>query len=512
MPKRWATEYADRIAVATQEEEYTYLEMAGRIQKLANGLYHLGIRKGDHVIVQLPNTMAFIDVFFALERIGAYPVLTLPAHRRADLEEIFRLVSPTAYIVPESYLGYRYEEMARDMRQRFPSIQYLICDGEMEESISLDTLYRQEEENYEMPSYDDMAHLLLSGGSTGTPKLIPRGHGEYLYNAQMAAKRCRVTKEDVLLVTVPISHNFSLSAFGILGAFMNGAKVVLCPYPSADEMLPLIEEQEVTALQLVPALVASLLDMLTWEDAYDISSLRVLLVGGAVFEKELALRVEKELPCKLIQVFGTAEGIICMTSLEDSYEVSASCQGTPISKYDEIRIVDENLDDVKQGEFGEFIERGPYTIHEYYKASKEVNEAAFTPSGFYRTGDKAKIDEHGNLLVAGRIKEQINKGGEKIMPIEVEEHLCRAQVIKSASVVGVPDEVMGHRICAFVVADAPVSLSMARGLLKESGLPEYKMPDDVFMLEDFPLTKLGKIDKTALQELAEQKVGAQHGL
>lgn len=504
MPAIWAEKFGSRTAFVADDEEISYNEMSAKTDLLVKGFLSLGIKKGDHVIVQLPNTASFIYTMFALEKIGALPVMTLPAQRVSDLRGIFETVSPVAYIIPESYLGYNYSEMAKQMKEITPSLRYIICDGEMEDTVRFSSLFLEgAAPEYEKPAYNDIAHLLLSGGTTGTPKLIPRCHAEYLYNSEKAAERCGITEDDVLLIAIPVSHNFSLSAFGILGVFLNGGTVVLCPYPSVDEMLPMIEDCGVTALQLVPVLVSALIDTVSWDDSCDISSLRIIVVGGSVFEKELAMKVEPELDCKLVQVFGTAEGIICMTSLDDSYGVSASCQGKPISEFDEIRIVDEGLNDLPQGELGEFIERGAYTIHNYYMASDEVNSAAFTPSGFYRTGDKAKIDENGNLVVVGRIKEQINKGGEKIMPSEVEENLCKADFIRDAAVVGVPDEVMGSRICAFIISDRETTLEEVRAFLKSLGMADYKMPDSVYQISDFPLTKVGKVDKKALEEQAK---------
>lgn len=503
--QEWAEKYSNKDAVIFNDESVTYKELNIKTDMLVKGFLNLGMKKGDHVVLQLTNSISFVNVLFALEKMGVLPILVLPAHREAELKGIFEKVQPVAYIIPESYLGFSYENLANTMMDKFSSVKNIICDGNIKNAINLETLYIDDDTiaEYPKPTCKDIAHILLSGGTTGTPKLIARTHADYIYDFQQCAERCKLSEDDVFLCVVPASHNFSLGNFGILGIFERGGTVVMCPSPSIDEILPLIEDYEVTAISLVPALVSMMIEALEWEDEYDISSLRFMLVGGSVFEKELASKVTPTLNCKLQQVFGTAEGLSCMTSLDDDDDVIISCQGKPISKYDDVRIVDDEFNDVGQGELGELITRGAYTIHSYYMASDEVNNECFTPSGFYRTGDRAKIDENGNLIVLGRIKEQINRGGEKIMPSEVEANLCKNEDIKEASVVGVPDEVLGNRICAFILSDRDdITLSEVRTFLKSIGVSDYKMPDQLEVIDTFPLTKVGKVDKKALQSMA----------
>lgn len=159
-----------------------------------------------------------------------------------------------------------------------------------------------------------------------------------------------------------------------------------------------------------------------------------------------------------------------------------------------------------KGVFGELLSRGPYTIDGYYMA-EEANKKSFTPDGFYRTGDKAMWTKDGRLRLGGRIKEQINRAGEKIMPSEIEAYLCRHSKIKEAAVVGVPDETLGNRICAFLVTDdeAGIDLQEIHRFLREIGVAAYKMPDQIEWVETWPLTSVGKIDKKALERMAQEK-------
>lgn len=359
----------------------------------------------------------------------------------------------------------------------------------------------------EVDSYSP-AVLLLSGGTTGIPKLIPRTHTDYIYNARMSAKRCGLNSDSVYLAALPVAHNFPLCCPGLLGTLDVGGRVVLSPTTSPDDILSLITVEKVTVTALVPAMVTVCMEMLEWDEDYDISSLEILQVGGAMLDDSLADRIIGEWPCKLMQVFGTAEGLLCFTSPEDEDAIVGRCQGTPVSPADEVRIVDEYGEEVARGSYGELLSRGPYTIDGYYKA-EDANRESFTEDGFYCTGDKAMWTAQGNIRMGGRIKEQINRAGEKIMPAELETYLCKNPHIKEASVVGVPDEMLGSRICAFIISEdgCTVELAKIHQYLQGLGVAPYKFPDQVENIDIWPFTSVGKIDKKELQRLAQEKRG-----
>ena len=501
---KWAVQYGDRIAVADSEKEITYLELNQKAICIGQYFMEKGICKGDKVLVQLPNRISFVAILFALAKIGAVPIMMLPAHREAELEGIIELAKPTAYIVVERYLGFAYVEMAMAMQKKFPCIRNVFVDGAQREEW-----YEAEMEGQgEFPNVDSYspAVLLLSGGTTGIPKLIPRTHTDYMYNARMSAKRCQLDENSVYLAALPVAHNFPLCCPGLLGTLDVGGKVVLAPTTSPDDILTAITEEKVTITALVPAMVTVCMEMLEYDEDYDISSLKILQVGGAMLEDSLADKIIEEWPCTLMQVFGTAEGLLSFTSPDDDVAVIARCQGTPVSPADEVKIVDERDEEVPTGVFGELLSRGPYTIDGYYMA-EETNRTSFTEDGFYRTGDKAMWTGKGHLRMGGRIKEQINRAGEKIMPSEVEGYLCQHPNIKEAAVVGVPDEVLGNRICAYVMLEVEkqVDLREIHQFLKSIGVAFYKLPDQVESIDFWPLTSVGKIDKKVLVERATKK-------
>jgi 2,3-dihydroxybenzoate-AMP ligase len=222
-------------------------------------------------------------------------------------------------------------------------------------------------------------------------------------------------------------------------------------------------------------------------------------VGGAKLAAEPAAQIPKALGCTLQQVFGMAEGLLNYTRLDDPSELVETTQGRPLSPADEIRVVDPDTGEpVPEGETGELLTRGPYTLRGYYRAP-EHNARSFTPDGFYRTGDLVRRLPSGHLVVEGRHKDQINRGGEKIAAEELEGHLLAHPAVHDAAVVGVPDPMMGERTCAFVVARGePPTLPALKEFLRERGVADYKWPDRLELVDTFPRTPVGKISKKEL--------------
>lgn len=341
--------------------------------------------------------------------------------------------------------------------------------------------------------------MLLSGGTTGIPKLIPRRHCDYIYVANKTGERCDLNQETVYLASLPIAHNFPLGCPGIVGTFAKGGKVVLCNVTSPDEILPLIEDEKVTITGFVPAIANICMDYLQYED-YDLSSLKIVQVGGSVLEPWLAEKIEKIFDVKLQQIFGIAEGLILTTNKEDDDKTRWQTQGKPISEHDEILIVDEQGEEVGGEEYGELITRGAYTIYGYYNLP-EVNEICITQDCYFKTGDTARKLKNGNYQIVGRIKEIINRAGEKITPLELEEILLTHENINSVQVVGVPDNLNGEAIAVFILnGDKKLTLEEVRKFLISNNVADFKLPDIVKYIDVWPLTALGKIDRNKLKE------------
>ncbi|MBC8943857.1 yersiniabactin synthetase, salicylate ligase component Irp5 [Xenorhabdus indica] len=498
----WSKTWGNKTALIYQEQHLTYHDLHQLVERLASGLSQRGIRHGDNVMVQLPNCISFVVTCFALFRLGAHPVLLMPTQRAHDVHALCQIARPVAYIIPDCIHGFDYREIAREVATSCPEMKHIIVDGEAEEFTALSSIDGEPLDiSVSGPCYGDIAVLLLSGGTTGTPKLIPRTHDAYTYDFVLSARLCSMNTESVYLAVLPVAHNFTLGSPGILGTLSQGGCVLLSNTASCDEAMPLINQHKVTHTALVPALARLWEQARDWEQS-DLSSLRCLQVGGGRLTPELAKQVMTRLG-PLQQVFGTAEGLLCYTRLDDPYEVIINTQGRPLSAEDEIKIVDANLQSVPSGEVGELITRGPYTITEYYRAEQH-NTITFTTDGFYRTGDLVRMRTDGNLIVEGRIKEQINRSGEKISTQEIETLLLQHSNIDDVVVIAVPDELLGERICACIPKNInqpePIQI---QSFLHQKGVQRHKVPDQWLFVAYWPLTTVGKIDKRQLVQMAQ---------
>ncbi|MGF0314926.1 (2,3-dihydroxybenzoyl)adenylate synthase [Nocardia fluminea] len=498
-----------RPAVLSDAGAHSYAELDAAADRMAHGLLALGINPGDRVIVQLPNIPEFATALFGVLRAGIIPVLTLPAHRRAEIEHLAALSEAVAYLIPDRLGDFDYRELATTVRQAVPGLRHVLVagdpgtrDGRTAGFVALDSVARDGDS---LPAIDpsDIAVMLVSGGTTGLPKLIARTHDDYVYNATASARVCELTPDDVYLTTLPAAHNFPLACPGILGTVATGGAIAFTLDPSPEAAFAAIEKHRVSVTGVVPPLAQLWSAAVDWEDA-DLSSLRLLQVGGARLAEVNARDVEPALGCTLQQVFGMAEGLLNYTRLDDDKELVCTTQGRPLSPADELRVVDADGNDVAQGEEGELLTRGPYTLRGYYRAP-EHNARAFTPDGFYRSGDLVRQLPSGHLVVSGRIKDVINRGGENISCDELEEHLLAHPAVRHAAAVGLPDAALGEKACVFLVVTGELpTLGEIKTFLTERGLATYKLPDLIRQADTLPITAVGKIDKKALRLSATQ--------
>jgi 2,3-dihydroxybenzoate-AMP ligase len=503
----WAARSGDQIALVGGGQRLSYRDLALRSSQLAAGLRGVGIGRGERVIVQLPNVPEFVTLCFALFRVGALPVLTLPAHREHEIVYLAQHSEAVAYAVPGTAQGFDYLELGRTVRAAVPSLKHLLVAGETDDPHA-HSLSRLEQgfddvagdEGHDGPHPSDVALFLLSGGTTGLPKLIPRTHDDYGYNVRACAEASAFGAGTVYLATLPVAHNFPFGCPGMLGTFHAGGRVVMCPSPDPEVAFALIEQERVTATSLVPALAIRWLES-PLRERFDLTSLRQIQVGGQKFNPEVAARVQPLLGARVQQVFGMAEGLINYTRLDDPDDVVLETGGRPVSPDDEIRIVDEDEQPVAAGEPGQLLTRGPYTPRGYFRAEAH-NRAAYTPDGFYRTGDIVRMHPSGNLIVEGRVKDLINRGGEKISVEEVENLILAHPRVREVAVVAMPDPVLAERACAYVIPrdDATLTLGELTTFLAGRGVAKFKFPERLELVEAFPLTNVGKVSKKDLRE------------
>ncbi|MCV7194772.1 (2,3-dihydroxybenzoyl)adenylate synthase [Mycolicibacterium brumae] len=489
-----AEHWPDRPAVIDCHISHSFAELDALADRTAAALTDRGIRPGDRVLLQLPNSCAFAVTFFGLLRAGAVPVMCLPGHRHAELGHFAAVSGAVALIIPPqaSTTGFDYREMAAGLQAEHPGLRQVLTPADLDAPADGSAAARGPVD----PAAP--ALLLVSGGTTGLPKLIPRTHDDYHYNARACAQAYGMTGDDVYLVALPAGHNFPLGCPGLLGSMSVGAPTVFTDDPSPENTFALIDKHRVTVTGLVNALAKMWAQACDWEPVLP-RTLRVVQVGGSRMLPEEARFIRQNLSEGMGQIFGMAEGMLNFTRPGDPVDVVEHTQGRPMSPHDELRVVDENGDEVAPGEEGELLVRGPYTLNGYYRAD-DANARSFTPDGFYRSGDRVRVfaegPRAGYVEVTGRIKDVIHRGGETVSASDLEEHLLTHPAIGAAAAVALPDEYLGEKICAAVVfAGRTITLAELNEFLDGRGVSAHSRPDTLVPLPTLPKTAVGKVDK-----------------
>lgn len=482
------------LALVDSRQALTRGELWDVVARRALGLREVGLSPGDRMVIQLPNSADLVIVFLACIWSGIIPVMALPGHRRNELVHIAEVTSARALCVssiPAADVDYL--QLATEVGEHVPSIHVIVEDGVRCADAPLDSFGTLTDPFWATGS--DIALFLLSGGTTGMPKLIARTHDDYAYNIRQSSLASGLNPDSRYLVVLPAGHNFPLGCPGLLGTLSHGGLVIMASSPSERGAFELAERYRASISAVVPAVAISWMES-DHRDA--LSSLKVLQVGGARLNPEVAQQVRPRLGCTLQQVFGMAEGLLNYTDLNDPDAVIIHTQGRKVSEFDEIKVVDEEDQLVPTGEVGELLTRGPYTIRGYFRAP-EHNARSFTADGFYRTGDLVRVGANNEITVEGRSKDHINRGGEKISAEEVENFVLAHPSVVNAAAIGMPDDKLGERICVFVESSGPVALEEIVELFIKKGSAPFKAPERLEIVEALPLTNVGKVDKAALR-------------
>lgn len=502
--------YPGKVALVDDRVRLTYSELRERVDRLAIGFADLGIARGETALLQLPNWAEFVCSFFALEKIGAVPVLLIPGYRQLEVSHIARLAEARAWIVPDSYRKIDYRPVIADVKAANAQLERVISvrssSGVGRFSASLEDLLDRElgagdaERLRAMrPEASDVSHILPSGGTTGLPKLIPRTHNDYLCNVEYVARASELGAHDTVLVVAPVAHNQALLN-GTAGSVFCGARLVLLDSTRPSDICRTIQEERVTYMPLVPSLLKRIVE---FDDlaSYDLGSLEYVMAGGEASTPELIRAVCAKLGCGYFNGFGMSEGLIVRTRRGDDMETVCHTVGRPCCPYDQVMILDSEGHKLPANADGELAARGPCIFAGYLK-NPEENSKAFTADGFFRTGDLARRDGAGNIRITGRIKDVIIRGGENISPAQVEELLLVCPGIEDCAVIGMPDDELGERVCAYIRPAAGTSLSTEdiRAFLESRGASRLLIPERLVFTDALPMTEAGKHDKKRLRE------------
>ena len=498
-------QFKDRTALVDGERRYTYQQIDELTDNLALNLLELGLKPLDRVVPTLPNIAEFVLLYFALQKIGAIPIAALVTHRFAEINQFVQLSEATACFYPERQGDFAFEPMIRRVQAGNPHLRHCVSLPRLEDLIHRKARAAPDELKAIRIDPADPCIFQLSGGTTGIPKLIPRTHNDYAYNSRTAAPVCAVTGDSVLLLALPIAHNLPLACPGVQGYFFQGGKVVLSPTTRPEAMFELIQKHKVTHIKVVPALLVRMINDPSLP-RFDLSSLRLIQSGGQRMQPEVRLRTQELIPSAFVQEnFGMSEGMLFFVRLDDPQSVKLETCGRPVSPDDEVKLVDDDGREVADGEVGELTCRGPYTLRGYFGVP-DYNARQFTPDGFYRSGDLMRRHPSGNYVVEGRKKDLINRGGEKISAEEIENLILMHPCVQNVACVPVSDPDLGERMCACLILKPGESLALAElvEFLKDKEIAKFKLPERLYVCDDFPVSTFGKVSKKTLSELAER--------
>lgn len=510
--------HPSKLAFASETDELTFGELDELTERLGAALLGLGLQPGDRAIFQLGTSIEAVVVLYACYKAGVIPVCSLPQHREVEIGHLAAHSGARAYFVQADFGRSDLVTFATAMRESLPDIAHLIVvRGQAPGLADVDALIAGISINDARDAMatvqigvGDVLSFQLSGGTTGMPKIIPRFHGEYLGHSLALVERYGMTDDDRMIWSLPIIHNAG-QLYALIPPVVKGMTSVLMSRVDVAAMLDLIGRHEIThALSIGP--VAPQLLAYNDLDKHDISSLKLFatMSRADVLERHLGL------PCS--NLYGLTEGLLFGTAPDAPAFARHHTQGTSGCLDDQLRLLEPDSEQpVPLGTMGELCFRGPSSLRGYYN-DPVANAHAFTSDGFYRTGDMMTSHDIDGLLhytFEGRLRDNINRGGEKIGCEEVEAFVCRHPAIADAKLVAMPDPIYGEKGCIFIVARdraAVPNVEELSAFLVGEGLAKYKSPERVELIEVFPITKVGKLDKAALRAELAQRMSAVTGM
>jgi 2,3-dihydroxybenzoate-AMP ligase len=513
---RAADIHPGKEAFVDRQTRLTYEEAREKTNKLAIGLMELGIQPSDRVLVQLPNWNEFVYAYFALQKIGAIPVLLIDRYRQFEINHLISLTGATSWIVASRYKKTDYAPIISDVLKEHPEIQQIITvrgEGDQRPFASLESLIEESsltEDNLAQlasrrPDPMQVAHMGPTGGTTGAPKIVPRTHNSLITGTEYCAKSWDQTSEDINLLAGPIGHDLTFSK-GFLGSIVTCGKVIFLDSTDDKEICETMEREKVTSVIWVPTLAQR---MLQYEDLerYDLSSLKKMHSAGGASHPDLVKDVTERLHMKFYNGYGATEGMTTITRTTDDLETICTTVGRPTCPYDTYKVIDRDGNELFPNKEGELVLKGPGVFTGYYN-NPEENKKSFTKDGFFRTGDVARIGEGGYITITGRIREMINRGGESISATQIERLITLHPDVAAVAVIPMPDPLMGERVCAYIQPKTGAQLDFDEIItfLRGQKASVLQLPERIEFVETMPYTGAEKVDKRSLREDIEKKL------
>jgi non-ribosomal peptide synthetase component E (peptide arylation enzyme) len=500
--RRWAERAPQAPALIAADRTLTFEDLDRESDRVAAGLARLGVGRGDVVSCQLANVPELVVLLLAVaKRRAIFGPIHLP-YRAAEVEGILAFAESQVMVVGPPYGGFDFAGMVEGLRPRVPSLRHLVALGATprDAAVPFDELARTPPlARAEPPDPDDPFLLLFTSGTTASPRATLHTHNMRLGNARPIAPELGLTPEDRVLSLSRLSHMWGLMMYGV--ALWAGAPHVLLSAFTPDAFAETVARHRATVAIGAPPHVADILSATGFTPS-PLASLRLFALSGSVCPPSLAEGLRERVRCTPLMLWGMTEtGNGCFTRPGDPPEIVEQTVGHA-SPGCRLAIADEEGHRLAPGQEGELVIASPF-VFEGYVNNPAATEESFTADGWFRTGDLATMDTAGNARIRGRRKEQINRGGVKFHPADVEEVLLRHPSVGLAALVGMPDDRLGERNCCFVVprpGATPPALEELIALCDASGVAKLKWPERLEVVDSLPLTPTGKVQRALLRE------------
>lgn len=499
MLKNTVEKFPDNEAIVMGDLRQTYRELDQVVERLATKLQQSNIQKGDRVALLLRNKPEFIHIILACARIGA---IAVPLNTRLSQDELTFMLAHSGATLLFSEMVFKETVEAIEQSRSTKLSAYYFVDEQKETNSNykrylhdVQTGKRQEVKVKE----EDPLFIMYTSGTTGTPKGAIGSHINAIHSAMNYKNVFREQNDARTIIAVPLFHVTGLIGQMFYMILLGGTSVLLEKYKN-EPFLQLLQEEDITFLFNVPTIYVMMMSHPLFKEN-EFPHLRTIAYGGAPMPKDTIERLRKELPgITLYNVYGSTETCSPATIMPSEYsDDKLSSVGLPVP-VGELKIMDENGEELLAGQVGELWIKGPMVVQGYWN-NEEANQSSFE-NGFWKSGDIASIDDDGFVYIMDRKKDMINRGGEKIFSIEVENMLYDHPAVLEAAVVGIPDEVFGEQVKAYIVLkeDAEASEEDLKMFLRKK-LADYKVPKYIDFIDELPRNPGGKILKNRLVEM-----------
>ncbi len=516
-----AQRYPDNVAIWFGDTKITYRKFNEAVNRMANSLLHLGLKRGDRAGILFPDWPEYSIALYACARIGVVITPMNPLFRRMEITTILNHLEAKVFFIPSEWRDFSFAQLVEQIRAELPTVEHVIVKGNPKASWMLDydellnKDYVKQSHNDYLSDYlakqpveaDDLLEIAYTSGTTGDPKGAVQSHDTRMLNSLGIAKRMGVTSSDIWLCMTPLFHATG-NAVVQYTVFLTGGTLVLMGRYSVDVSLKEIEKTRATVAVGVPTMFIDLMNHPKFTDT-DVSSLRYALFTGAPMPKEVALQIVRRFGCGILQADGTTEcGTGIFSPADAPVEVTAESPGPPLDVGIEMKIIDPNSGRiVPVNVLGEICIRGTTNMFGYYK-NKQKTQEAIDQTGWFHYGDLGTMDEWGNVRLKGRMKDLIIRGGENIYATDMEGLIYKYPRVREVQVVGIPDKRLGEKTVACIIpkngAEA-ITRDELVDFIKDKAL-KYLIPDLVMVADTFPRTASGKVQKHKLREIAAQKL------